>query len=98
VTRFQLVPPVTGVCGIPSSAKAVVINMTLVGPGGMGWLTVFPADGSLPATSSLNYPMAKTRANKAVVPLSSLGELKVYNDNSTATATRFIIDVAGYFE
>jgi hypothetical protein len=72
--------------------------MTVVGPGGVGWLTVFPADAALPATSSLNYATGKTRANNAIVPLSSLGELKVYNYNNTASATHFIIDVAGYLE
>src|SRR6185436_647366 len=89
---------VTGVCGIPSSAKAVVVNATVVGPGGAGWLTVFPADGPLPATSTLNYATGKTRANNAIVPLSSPGELKVYNYNGAASATHYIIDVMGYFE
>ena len=89
---------VTGVCGIPSSAKAVAINMTAVGPGGMGWLTVFPADAALPATSTLNYAPGKTRANNAIVPLSTLGELKVFNYNSNASATHFIIDIVGYYE
>jgi len=89
---------VTGVCGVPSSAKAVVINLTAVAPGGMGWLTVFPADQALPATSTLNYAPAKTRANNAIVPLSTLGALKVYNYNNTASAMHFILDVAGYLE
>src|SRR6185436_15116049 len=88
----------TGVCGIPSSAKAVAINATVVGPGGMGWLTVFPADAALPATSNLNYATGKTRANNAIVPLSTIGELKVFNYNSNASATHFIIDIVGYYE
>ncbi len=38
--------PVTGTCGIPSTAKAVVFNVAMVGPTGSGNLRIWPRRGA----------------------------------------------------
>lgn len=86
---------VTGTCGIPSSAKAVAANITAVAPATSGLLALFPSDAGWPGNSTINYRTARTRANNAIIRLSSLGQLTVYNNGSTQ---HFIIDVTGYFQ
>jgi hypothetical protein len=86
---------VTGVCGIPSDAKAVAFNATGVTPSGNGYLVVFPGvGGSVPNTTTLSYRAGRTRANNGVMRLSTAGALGFYNGGP---AVHFIIDVTGYF-
>jgi hypothetical protein len=82
-------------CGIPEGAKAVAVNVTVVNPAGIGYLTLYPSAGALPYASTLNYRTGKTRANNAVLPLSAGGRLSVYNAGPPVHA---IIDVTGYFQ
>ena|GEM_PF-1059751 len=89
---------IAGGCGIPSSAIAVAVNLTVVSPGGTGWLTAFPAGAALPGSSTLNYREFRTRANNAIIPLSAGGALNVYSFNHVAGATHVLIDVVGWFE
>ena len=44
--------PIAGVGGIPADAAAVVLNVTAVGYGTQGWVTVYPSGQSVPATST----------------------------------------------
>lgn len=85
----------TGRCGIPSGAKAVAINVAAVHPAGTGFLTLFGGASPMPATSTLNYRAAKSRANNAVIPLSAGGVMNVANRGSSV---HVIIDVTGYFQ
>ncbi|HYC88271.1 MAG TPA: S8 family serine peptidase [Thermoanaerobaculia bacterium] len=85
----------TGVCGIPTSAKAVVANLTAVNPVTTGFLALYPTGAVWPGTSTMNYRLGKTRANNAILPLSNLGKATILNNGSTQ---HFIIDVTGYFE
>jgi subtilisin family serine protease len=85
----------TGVCGIPSSATAVVANLTAVNPITTGFLALYPTGTTWPGTSTMNYRFGKTRANNAVLPLSNLGKATILNNGSTQ---HFIIDVTGYFQ
>lgn len=86
---------ITGVCGIPSSATAVVANITAVGPTTTGFLALFPTGTTWPGNSTMNYRAGKTRANNAIVRLSNLGQATILNNGSTQ---HFIIDVTGYFQ
>lgn len=87
---------ITGACGIPSTARAIVMNITVVSPSASGFMTVYPGTGSAPpATTTISYRTARTRANNAVMRLSSQGRLGVYNGGP---AVHFLIDVTGYFQ
>jgi len=83
-------------CGVPYGARAVAVNVTAVSPPAGGWLTLFPAVTSIvPATSTLNYQIGKTRANNAIVAVGSYGSM--YVNNGGSQPVHFIIDVSGYF-
>jgi hypothetical protein len=86
----------SGVCGIPSTAKAVALNVTVVAPPADGWLTLHPAHLARPLASTINFRTAKTRANNAVAALSPQTELAIYNGGTSAV--HVLIDVSGWFE
>jgi hypothetical protein len=86
-----------GECGIPASARAVSLNLTVTQPTAAGNLRLYPADQAVPPTSSLNYRAEQTRANNAFVGLSSSGALAVRCSQAAGTA-HAILDVTGYFE
>ncbi|HEV8609870.1 MAG TPA: right-handed parallel beta-helix repeat-containing protein [Thermoanaerobaculia bacterium] len=83
-----------GRCGIPTSAKAVSVNVTVTQPGAPGHVLLYPAGFAAPMVSTINFRTGQTRANNAIVPLGFGGWLTVVS----AAPTHFIIDVNGYFE
>lgn len=87
---------VTGLCGIPAGARSVVMNVTAVAPFSSGFFTVYPGTGAPPpATSTVSYRTARTRANNTIMRLSTEGRVGVYNGGPTV---HFLIDVTGYFQ
>jgi hypothetical protein len=89
--------PVAGSCHIPSTARAVAVNLTVTQPTAPGFVTLFSAGGSLPSTSSINYRVGQTRANNGVFGLGTGGALIARCGQASGT-THFILDVYGYFE
>ena len=87
----------TGQCGIPSSAHALSVNVTITQPDAAGELRFFPVGIPIPAASTISYKASQTRANNAVVQLGTDGDLEVFVDQAAGT-TQLIIDVNGYFE
>ena len=86
----------TGACGVPPTAKALSLNLTVTEPSAGGHLTLFPAGEPEPATSSISFGSGQTRANNAVLKLSGAGAVDVRA--ATAGAVHLIVDVNGYFE
>ena len=64
---------VAGRHGIPTSAKAVMLNVSTVLPSGPGFLTVFPCGADRPGTSSVNYQAGQVVANAALAKLCARG-------------------------
>jgi hypothetical protein len=85
-----------GRCGIPATATAVSLNVTVTEATAPGHLRVFAA-GAAPPTSAINYAPGQTRANSSVVHLGPNGELTIRCGQSTGSA-HVIVDVNGYFE
>ncbi len=84
---------VTGRNGVPASGVgAVSLNVTVTGPDGGGYVTVYPC-GTRPEASSLNFVAGQTVPNAVIAPVSADGEICFY---STAR-THLIADVNGYF-
>ena len=82
----------TGTCGVPNTARAVSVNVTVTGSTGAGYVRFAPSC-SLPVSSIISFNAGQTRANNAVVSLGSGGQLSL-----TASGTvDAILDVAGYF-
>ena len=90
----------TGACGVPSSAKAVSVNVTVIDPAGPGNLALWPANQSKPGSSVLNFQAASNRANNAILTLATDGGGQI---SAQALATgggtvHLLIDVNGYFQ
>lgn len=85
-------------CGIPASAQAVSVNITvldIVGAGSNGVLKVGTV--SPPPTSWINYPFTETqRANAGTVALTGAGGI-IVQVNQGAGSVDFIVDVNGYY-
>jgi hypothetical protein len=85
--------PVTGRLGVPATGvEAVSLNVTVTGPEGPGWVTVFPCD-TVPLASNLNFAAGEDVANAVIAPVSADGTVCLY----TTTRTHLLADVSGWF-
>lgn len=87
-----------GACGIPATARALSVNLTVTGTIAAGYLTVFPGGRPAPDTSSIDFSPDQTRANNGLIALSSDGSGAVEVQSSSPAPLHFILDVNGYFE
>ena len=83
-----------GFFGVPTTAKAVVLNVTAVYPTDYTFLTVYPSGTSPPLVSDLNPPPNGVEPNLVVATLSGSGTFNVFNDNGTVN---LVIDLAGWY-
>src|SRR3954468_9288765 len=81
---------------VPSSATAVVMNVTVPRPGGPGHLTVYPGGTPEPASSNLNFATGETVPNLVMVTLGS-GRTVSFHSSSPGTVDVFA-DLAGYYD
>ena len=86
-----------GQCGIPATARAVSVNVTVTAPSATGHLRLYPAGTTLPGVSSINYAAGQTRGNNAIASLNTAGALTVRCVQAAGTVD-LILDVNGYFE
>jgi len=86
-----------GHCGIPSTAKAIVVNITSVNPAAAGYLATFPGNAFPLGTTDVSFQPLTVRANNAIIGLAtdSTGTFGIQN-GSTGT-TNVVVDVVGYF-
>jgi len=85
---------VTGVAGVPSSASAVVVNVTAANASAPGFVTVWPTGGARPLVSNLNITHAgQTIPNLAIVPVGADGKISIYSQKGTDV----VVDVTGWF-
>src|SRR4029077_17546889 len=89
--------PVTGICGIPSSATAVACNLAVFLPTNDGDLRLYPAGGAAPLSSVINFRPGIVRANNAILRLGAGGQISVQCDMPSGL-TNFFFDVYGYFQ
>ncbi len=87
-----------GACGIPANARSVAVNVTTITPSAGGYLALFPGNYPVPPTSTLNFSAGATRANNAILALSSdgTGKLAVLA-TMPGGAVHVVIDVVGYW-
>src|ERR1017187_268421 len=82
-----------GTCGTLASAAAYSMNVSVVPQGYLGYLTVWPAGQPQPLVSTLNSLDGRIKANAAIIPAGTNGQISVYARNTT----NVIVDVNGYF-
>jgi uncharacterized delta-60 repeat protein len=90
-TRAFVIP--SGVCGIPATARAYSLNVTVVPYGFLGYLTLWPTGASQPLVSTLNAYDGQATANAAIMPAGTSGSISAYATNDTD----LILDINGYF-
>ncbi|HYG65901.1 MAG TPA: PQQ-dependent sugar dehydrogenase [Thermoanaerobaculia bacterium] len=88
---------VAGACGIPASAAALAVNVTVIAPTRSGYIQLFPAGLSASGTSTVNFAAGQTRANNAIVSLGSNGFSATCAMGGAGSA-HLLVDVYGYFE
>ncbi|HZF13949.1 MAG TPA: hypothetical protein VFE33_34585 [Thermoanaerobaculia bacterium] len=87
-----------GQCGIPASARSLSVNLTVTQPAAAGYLSLFPADQSIPVASVINFSAGQIRSNNATLPLSGEGSGSLAVTDSSAGTVHFILDVNGYYQ
>jgi hypothetical protein len=80
-------------CIIPSIARAYSFNITIVPPGFVDFITVWPTGVARPFASTLNGYVANVIANAAIVPAGTGGSIDVYASQNT----HLIVDINGYY-
>jgi outer membrane protein assembly factor BamB len=90
---------VAGKAGVPSMAaptppKAVVLNVTAIGPSGAGYLTAWPDALARPTTSDLNFVAGQTVPNLVIVQVGATGKIDIYN---AFGSTNVAVDVMGWY-
>lgn len=95
---------ITGPCGVPSTAKAAVLNVTIADPTHSGYLIVYPYNTTRPLVSNINWAFGEyALANGAITPMTS-GSLNVsvfselYGAPSGGGSVNVILDVTGFFD
>jgi len=79
-------------CSVTSAAQAYVFNATVVPPGSLGYLTLWPQGASQPLVSTLNALDGSITSNMAIVPTTN-GSISAYASNPA----QLILDISGYF-
>lgn len=85
--------PVVGKFGVPADAAALSLNVTAVGPGAAGFLTVYPCGQTRPNASSLNYAAGQTVPNAVISKVGTGGAICVFSQQTT----NVIVDLNGWF-
>src|SRR5262249_43821594 len=92
---------VTSLCGVPTSAKAATLNVTLITPSQDGFLKIWPYNTAKPQVSTINAAAGEPAiANGAIVPLTSDPNFNITVSYGTAVAgtAHCVVDVTGYFQ
>ncbi|MBZ5636521.1 MAG: hypothetical protein LAO55_25640 [Acidobacteriia bacterium] len=79
-------------CGVPDTARAFVFNATVVPPGPLGYITMWPQGQSRPLAATLNAIDGAITNNMAIVPATN-GSISVF----PLAPTHLVLDIFGFF-
>ena len=80
-----------GSCGL--AGQAYSLNITVVPPGALDYLSTWPTAEAQPTVSTLNAFNGQVVANAAIVPSGTSGSIDVFVTNTT----NVVVDTNGYF-
>ncbi|MFZ4668375.1 MAG: hypothetical protein ACOYML_03695 [Microthrixaceae bacterium] len=81
-------------CNIPRGASGVVMNVTVVGPGANGFLTVFPEINGRPTAANINYSAGQAPVSNLVeTGLDGVGQLRFF---ASGGPVNLIADISGF--
>ncbi|MEM1331883.1 MAG: hypothetical protein AAGG08_00370, partial [Actinomycetota bacterium] len=86
--------PIAGRGEVPAETRTAFVNVTVVGPSGPGFLTLYPCGSDRPGASTVNFGAGDVRANAAMVALPDSGELCIFS----SAETDVLVDVNGYVD
>ncbi len=86
-------PVRSSACGVPATAAAYSLNLTVVPQGLLGYVTSWPTGQPQPLVSTLNSLDGTVLANAAIVPAGTNGEVSFF----AANTTDLVVDINGYF-
>ncbi len=91
---------VAGRCGVPPTATAIAVNVTVTQSTGTGHLIFHPGGQPPGLTSTINFGAGQTRANNAILTLAANGggTLSVTPAVSGNGTVHVIVDISGFFE
>jgi List-Bact-rpt repeat protein len=89
----RTVPVRSSSCGVPATAVAYSLNMTVVPTGALAYLNAWATGTAQPGSWVLTDPPGTVVANAAIVAADLAGSIDVYASDQT----HLIIDVNGYF-
>ncbi len=84
-----------GANSIPSSAVAVVMNVTVTGGTANSFLTAYPAGDSPPTASNVNFAAGETIPNLVTVKVGTNGQVAFANNTGSVDV---IADIVGYYD
>jgi hypothetical protein len=85
-------PVAVAAAGVPTTAQAVVLDLTTVGTTTPGYLTVYPCGITRPLAAALVAQTGLTMTVHLTVPVGGDGQVCVY----TTATTSLVVDVVGY--
>lgn len=80
-------------CPLPPEATAYSVTFTVVPPGPLAFVTIWPSDQPQPNVSTINSPAGRVLANNVIVPAAAGGGIDIF----AFDATHVIVDINGYF-
>ena len=96
--NVQIAGNTTPALGIPDSASAVVLNVTVTSASASGYLTVFQKGAPKPGVRSVNFTTGKGTSNLVTVVLGSgldnAGGISIFNSAGT---TNVNVDIVGFY-
>ncbi len=85
--------PANPACAVPNTAAAYALNVTVVPPGRLGYITIWPDGETQPLVSTLNSYDGRTKAVGAIVSAGNANSIDVYATDTTD----LVLDITGYF-
>jgi len=77
------------------SFEAVVANLTVTNPKAVGYITAFPAGGTRPVASNVNFAPNQTIPNRALIMVSASHQISFYN--GSIGSTDLVVDLNGWY-
>jgi len=80
-------------CSVRTAAQAYSLNITLVPPGPVDYLTAWPTGSATPLVATLNSLAGDVVGNAAIVQAGTAGAISLFASSNT----NVVIDINGYF-
>jgi hypothetical protein len=88
-----------GACGVPTGARALAANVTIVQPGASGDVRLYPGDETVsPLATNVSFTAGAVLANNATLGLAHNGNGSVAVQVDSTASTHLLIDVTGYYQ